>query len=183
MKNIILIGRAGQGVKSVAHILGLAGTKQGLFIQSFPEYGPERIGAPVKAYVKLSNNKIRSFDKIKIPSYIVLIDKSLMNLVIPLLNKKTILIINDERKADYYNKKYKIKNKIITLDATKISLDILGLNKPNIPLIGVIAKIDDLIKIDSLENAVYNFFKSKNKEKIGTKNKLTLRKAFESVIL
>jgi len=181
MKKFIFIGRGGQGVKSSAHILAKNSAKQGLMIQAFPEYGPERMGAPVKSYVKVSKEKIRSFSPITEPDYVILIDKSLIKLALELLKPNTKLIINDNCDSSKYNHNYKIKNKVYTVDATNISLKNVGMDKPNIPLLGALSKIEESIPIKELSNTINEFFGSKGKKEIGLNNKKAVMQAYELV--
>ena len=94
MKRYVFIGRGGQGAKSGASILARAAASQGLMMQAFPEYGPERMGAPVKAFVKISNKPIRSFSQFKDPDFALLIDNTLMNVALSIIGENTTIIIN-----------------------------------------------------------------------------------------
>ncbi len=183
MKSFIFIARAGQGAKSAANILAKAAASQGLIIQEFPEYGPERMGAPVKSYVKIDNKPIRDFSPIKSPDYAILIDKTLINLALSLDLKDATLIINDVCDAKKYYDKYKIKNKVAVVDASKIAFDSFGLDKPSIPMIGSLLKIDELVKMDSVNDIVKEFFEKSGKAKVVDSNIVALKKCFEEVKL
>ncbi|PIX43221.1 pyruvate synthase, partial [archaeon CG_4_8_14_3_um_filter_38_5] len=145
MKNYIFIGRGGQGAKSAASILAKSAANQGLFIQAFPEYGPERMGAPVKAYAKISSRRIRSFSAVKKPDFILLIDKTLIHIALDLMRKSTVLIVNDSCSPEKYNKKYGFRNKVVTINASRISLKNVGMDKPNVPILGALADYDNFI--------------------------------------
>ena len=123
MKEIILVGRGGQGAKSAAQIIALAAAEKGLYVQAFPEYGPERTGAPTKSYVRISNKKIRTNEPLKNADYIIIIDDTI-NVEDIKLKEKGIIIKNSEK----------------DIPATQIAEKILGKNKPNIVLLGAFCK-------------------------------------------
>jgi len=183
VKSFVFIARAGQGAKSAANILAKAAALQGLMCQEFPEYGPERMGAPVKSYVKIDNKPIRDFSPIINPDYVILIDKTLINLALRLDLKNSALIINDVCEAQKYYDKHKLKNKVAVIDASKISSETLGLDKPSIPMIGSLLKIDDSVKLDSVNKIVKSFFEKSGKAKVVDSNILALKKCFEEVKL
>jgi pyruvate ferredoxin oxidoreductase gamma subunit len=183
VKNFIFIARAGQGAKSAANILAKAAALQGLMIQEFPEYGPERMGAPVKSYVKIDNKPIRDFSPISKPDYVILIDKTLINLALSIDLKDAVLIINDVCLSQKYYEKYKIKSKVAVVDASKISMETIGLDKPSIPMIGSLLKMDGSVKIDSVNKVVKSFFESEGKGKVVDSNLDAIKKCFEGVSL
>ncbi|VVB76400.1 Pyruvate/ketoisovalerate oxidoreductases common subunit gamma [Candidatus Tiddalikarchaeum anstoanum] len=162
----MLIGRGGQGAKSAAMILAKAAAKQELYIQAFPEYGPERMGAPVKAYVKIDKDKISSFTPITEPDYVLLIDDTLVDIAKELLMKNTVLIINSCKTHSYFKEKFNIANKMVIVDASNISIKNIGLNKPNIPILGALLKIYNEVDIKNVKKAVEDYFtESIGKEK------------------
>jgi pyruvate ferredoxin oxidoreductase gamma subunit len=181
VKNFLFIARAGQGAKSAANILAKSAALQGLMIQEFPEYGPERMGAPVKSYVKIDKKSIRDFSPINKPDYVILIDKTLINLVVKLDLKNAVLIINDICMPKKYVDKYNLKNKIAIIDASKISTETIGLDKPSIPMIGSLLKLDNSIKIESVNKIIKQFFESAGKAKVVASNIVALKKCYEGV--
>jgi pyruvate ferredoxin oxidoreductase gamma subunit len=183
VKNFVFIARAGQGAKSAANILAKSAALQGLMIQEFPEYGPERMGAPVKSYVKIDNKPIRDFSTILKPDFVVLIDKTLINLVLNLDLKDAVLIINDTCMPQKYVDKYKLKNKIAVIDASKISINNIGLDKPSIPMIGSLLKFENSINIDSVNKIIKQFFESAGKEKVVESNIKAIKECYEGARL
>ncbi|MDD3888250.1 MAG: 2-oxoacid:acceptor oxidoreductase family protein [Patescibacteria group bacterium] len=156
---------------------------QGLMIQEFPEYGPERMGAPVKSYVKVDNKPIRDFSPITKPDYVILIDKTLINLALKLDLKDAVLIINDVCDAKKYIDKYGLKSKIAVIDASKISSETIGLDKPSIPMIGSLLKLDNLVKIESVNKIIKEFFEKAGKEKVVESNINAIKKCYEEAKL
>lgn len=183
MKKIVFIARAGQGAKSAADIFAKAAGMQELFIQEFPEYGPERMGAPVKSYVKIDNKPIRDFSPIIKPDIAILIDKSLINLALALDLDDSALIINDVCDAKKYYDKYKLKCKVAVVDASKISSEEIGMDKPSIPMIGSLLKIDDSVKMKSVNNSIKDFFESIKKANVVESNINAIKRCFEEVKL
>lgn len=183
MKNFVFIARAGQGAKSAANILAKSAAIEGLMIQEFPEYGPERMGAPVKSYVKIDTKLIRDFSPINKPDFVILIDKTLINLALKLDLKDAILIINDVCLPQKYIDKYKLKNKIAVVDASKISADTIGLDKPSIPMIGSLLKLDNSVKIESVNRIIKQFFESAGKAKVVESNITAIKKCYAEVKL
>jgi len=185
MKDVVEIrihGRGGQGAKTAAQFIAEAALDKGKQIQSFPEFGPERSGAPMKAYARVSDKKIKTFAPVVNPDIVIVIDPTLVNeSVAEGLNKKGILLVNSSEESKAIRKKTKFLGRIYVLDATKISLDAVGKNLPNTPMLGALAKISDVIDLSSLNKKVNEKFL----EKIGKeKTEATIsaiKKAYEAL--
>ena len=134
-------GRGGQGTKSAVLWFADIVFKKGKYVQGFPEYGPERTGAPLTAYNRLSDRKIKIHSNIYNPDYIVIVDETQIdNSVITGIKKNTIIIANSEKVLDeIYSKMDKLtekqKNNIICIPAIRISRKNLGNVFPNIPML------------------------------------------------
>jgi len=185
-KDIIEIrmhGRGGHGAKTAAHLLALAALEEGKYIQAFPEYGPERSGAPVKTYIKISNEKIKSFSPIKHAEIIVIIDSSLINEadIKRTLNKNCVIIANCKREChiceDESCELHKIKHvyKTYSVGASNIAIKYLGKDIPNTVMLGALVKITNIVKKDSLLKILKNHFL----KKIGEEKTEANIKAFE----
>ncbi len=141
MKNGIEIrwhGRGGQGAKSAALLLADVAFKTGAYVQGFPEYGPERMGAPITAYNRISKNEIRVHSNIYTPDLVVVVDETLLQTVDVTNGLKSdgAIIINTSRTVD--DIKPLLNNfdgKIYTIDARKISMEALGKYFPNSPML------------------------------------------------
>ena len=157
-------GRGGQGAKTVAQLLVEAAIRKGKYIQSFPEYGPERRGAPVKAFAKIDDKLIVSREPIDNPDVVVVIDETLMNsenACIGLDEKKGVLIINTSKSADEIRKEIKFSGKIYTVNASQISRNLLGVNMPNTPMLGALLKITKIVDVKSIEDVIKIHFEKK----------------------
>ncbi|MBR9677323.1 pyruvate synthase [Candidatus Woesearchaeota archaeon] len=165
-------GRGGQGAKSAAAILATTALETGKQIQSFPEYGAERQGAPVKAYTRISDKPIFIHTGVTQPDLVVVLDETLLK-NIPVaqgLNDKGILIANTDKSAQEVQTLTKFSGKIITLDATKIALDTVGKNIPNTPMLGAIAKVTGLVSVQALKENVKHKFERKLSTELVNKN-------------
>lgn len=156
--------RGGQGAKTAGIVIAEAYIEQGKFAQAFAEYGPERSGAPMKTFVRLSDKEIRLHGDVENPDMVVVMDASLMGSidVVEGIEKGGTLLINTSKSGEEIVGEIKNKNcKIYTIDASGIAKELFGKNLPNTVIVGSIAK---LIPSISYKDAI-----KKMKEKFGTK--------------
>ena len=145
-------GRGGQGAKTAALLFGEAAMETGKYIQAFPEYGPERTGAPVKAFNRLSDEPIRIHTQVTNPDVVVVLDASLLESinVTEGLKDNGALIVNTQEKAAAIKEKLRVTNaKVAVVDATKIAVEILKKNVPNTVMLGAMVKITGALEWDS----------------------------------
>ena len=147
MKDIVEIrwhGRGGQGAKTAALLLADVAFQTGKYVQGFPEYGPERMGAPITAYNRISDTVIRVHSNIYDPQYVVVVDESLLESVDVTsgLKEDGAILINTERPREEIVPHLKgYKGKVYTIDAKKVSLATIGRYFPNTPLLAAIVKV------------------------------------------
>ena len=171
MDNLIEIrwhGRGGQGAKTASLLLADAAFNTGKYIQGFPEYGPERMGAPITAYNRISKNPITIHSNIYEPDYVVVVDDTLLETVDVTAGLKQSggIIINTTKSKEYLASVLKgYSGDIYTIDARKISIDTLGKYFPNTPMLAAIVKVsnimDDEIFIKDMENSFKHKFAKK----------------------
>ena len=167
MKDLIEIrwhGRGGQGAKTASLLLADVAFSTGKYIQGFPEYGPERMGAPMTAYNRISSKPIEVHSNIYEPDYVVVVDETLLNAVDVSngLKKDGAIVINTTKPLDEIKPLLKdYKGKIYTIDAKKISEDALGKYFPNIPMLAAIVKIAGIMSDDDLIKNMEESFKHK----------------------
>ena len=167
MSNIIEIrwhGRGGQGAKTASLLLADAAFNTGKYIQGFPEYGPERMGAPITAYNRISDEPITIHSNIYYPDYVVVVDDTLLESVDVTsgLKENGAIVINTTKPADVLRKELKgYKGDIYTLDARKISLETLGKYFPNTPMLAGIVKISKIMTDEELIEDMKGSFKHK----------------------
>jgi pyruvate ferredoxin oxidoreductase gamma subunit len=183
VKTFVFIARAGQGAKSAANILAKSAALEGKNIQEFPEYGPERMGAPVKSYVKIDDKPIRDFSPIVNPEYIILIDKTLINLALSFVSNNSVLIINDICLPEKYISKYNLKNKVVVIDATNISIRNIKMDKPSTLMIGAVAKIEKSVKLEYVKKVVSTFFANIGKKNVVESNIKALEECYNEAKL
>ncbi len=137
-------GRGGQGAKTAALLLADVAFQTGKYVQGFPEYGPERMGAPITAYNRISDTVIRVHSNIYDPQYVVVVDESLLESVDVTsgLKEDGAILINTERPREEIVPHLKgYKGKAYTIDAKKVSLATIGRYFPNTPLLAAIVKV------------------------------------------
>ena len=141
MKNGIEIrwhGRGGQGAKTAALLLADVAFKTGRNVQGFPEYGPERMGAPITAYNRISEEVIRVHSNIYTPDFVVVVDETLLDSVDVTAGLKTegaIIINTPKKREEIIDKLRGYQGRVYTVDARKISVETLGKNFPNTPML------------------------------------------------
>ena len=157
-------GRGGQGAKTASLLLADAAFNTGKFIQGFPEYGPERMGAPITAYNRISNKPITIHSNIYEPDYVVVVDDTLLESVDVTsgLKQSGAIVINTTKDADYVKSKLNnYSGKVYTIDARKISIDALGKYFPNTPMLAAIVKISGVMTDEELLEDMNSSFKHK----------------------
>ena len=157
-------GRGGQGAKTASLLLADAAFNTGKYIQGFPEYGPERMGAPITAYNRISNKPITIHSNIYEPDYVVVVDDTLLEAVDVTsgLKESGGIVINTTKDADYIKSTLKgYKGKVYTIDARKISVDALGKYFPNTPMLAAIVKISEVMTDEEFLNDMQSSFKHK----------------------
>ena len=157
-------GRGGQGAKTASLLLADAAFNTGKYIQGFPEYGPERMGAPITAYNRISDKPIRIHSNIYEPDYVVVVDDSLLESVDVTagLKENGAIVINTTKDADYLKAALKgYKGKIFTIDARKVSMETLGRYFPNTPMLAAIVKVSKVMEEEDFLEDMKGSFKHK----------------------
>ena len=171
MKDLIEIrwhGRVGQGAKTASLLLADAAFNTGKYIQGFPEYGPERMGAPITAFNRISVNPIRVHSNIYEPDYVVVVDDTLLRSVDVTagLKEEGAIVINTTKGIDEIKPLLKgYKGRVYTIDARKISEEALGKYFLNTPMLAAIVKVTEIMP----ENDFVNYMESSFKHKFAKK--------------
>lgn len=167
MDNLVEIrwhGRGGQGAKTASLLLADAAFNTGKYIQGFPEYGPERMGAPLTAYNRISTDPIRIHSNIYEPDYVVVVDDTLLNDidVTAGLKESGAILVNTTKDAETLKELLKGYNGgIYTLDARRISVEALGKYFPNTPMLAGIVKVSKIMTDEELLKDMEGSFKHK----------------------
>lgn len=146
-------GRGGQGAKTAALLLGEAAMSLGKYIQAFPEYGPERMGAPVASFNRISDKPIHLHSGITNPSIVLVLDPTLIDSVDVTagLPEDGKLVINTALPPAQIRSQLNLKGaKVYTIDASKISKETIGRDIPNTPMLGALVKVSGFLKIDDV---------------------------------
>ncbi|MCR5146485.1 MAG: 2-oxoacid:acceptor oxidoreductase family protein [Clostridia bacterium] len=157
-------GRGGQGAKTASLLLADAAFNTGKYIQGFPEYGPERMGAPITAYNRISNSPITIHSNIYEPDYVVVVDDTLLDAVDVTsgLKETGAIVINTTKDGETLKSKLKnYKGNIYTIDARKVSIETLGKYFPNTPMLAAIVKVSGVMSDEEFLNDMEGSFKHK----------------------
>ena len=162
-------GRGGQGAWTASELLARTALSEGKYIQSFPEFGPERMGAPVTAFTRISTEPIRMHCAIYDPDVVVVLDNTLLKTV-PVTNginqDDDVIIINSTEEPAKIRQELKVeKGKVWTVPATEIALRILGQPITNTALLGAVAKATGIVTMEGIEKTVKGRFKAELAEK------------------
>jgi pyruvate ferredoxin oxidoreductase gamma subunit len=144
-------GRGGQGAKTACLLLADVCFSSGKEVQGFPEYGPERMGAPITAYNRISDQPNIVHSNIYYPDYVVVVDETLLDSVDVTagLSEDGAILVNTMRSpAEIRRQLEGYKGRVCTVDAASISLETLGKNIPNTPMLAAIVKISNVIDKD-----------------------------------
>ena len=167
MSNLIEIrwhGRGGQGAKTASLLLADAAFNTGKYIQGFPEYGPERMGAPITAYNRISDEPITIHSNIYEPDYVVVVDDTLLESVnVTAGLKETGAIIINTTKDDEYLKEalQGYNGEIYKIDARKVSMETLGKYFPNTPMLAAVVKVSKIMSDEAFLEDMIGSFKHK----------------------
>lgn len=176
--------RGGQGAMTGARTLARIAISEGKYAQGMPEFGPERMGAPMRAYNRISKDNFSLYCSVVNPDVVVVLDPSLLNVVDVAegLNINGIIIVNTTQSVSELRKKLKITGgKIYTVDATGISMAALGKPMPNTPIIGAIVKATDVVTLDAVLDDIKHSFGEKFSAKIVEGNLTAIKKGFEEL--
>ena len=155
MSNVLEIrwhGRGGQGAKTAALLLADVAFNTGKYVQGFPEYGPERMGAPITAYNRISDERIRVHSNIYEPDYVVVVDETLLEAVNVTsgLKKEGAIVINTAKsKEEIIPFLNGYEGGVYTIDARKVSIEALGKYFPNSPMLASIVKVANILPVDT----------------------------------
>ena len=157
-------GRGGQGAKTAALLLADVAFKTGAYVQGFPEYGPERMGAPITAYNRISNDEIRVHSNIYTPDLVVVVDESLLDSVDVTagLKKEGAIIINSPKPVSEVKGLLNgYEGAVYTVDAGRISLETLGKNIPNSPMLAAAVAVSGVMDKDKFINEMRTAYEHK----------------------
>jgi pyruvate ferredoxin oxidoreductase gamma subunit len=178
-------GRGGQGTVTAAKVLAEAAMAEGRNVQAFPEYGPERMGAPLRAYNRVSAKPMTIHCQVTNPAVVAVVDPTLLETVDVTdgATPDATFIVNTLLEPGELRKKLKLKKsqKVFSVDATSISLETIGRVMPNTPMLGALVKATGVIKLETLLNDIRASFGKKFSERIIQNNLAAASRAYEEV--
>ena len=157
-------GRGGQGAKTASLLLAEAAFNTGKNVQGFPEYGPERMGAPITAYNRISDEPIRVHSNIYNPNYVAVVDETLLKTVDVTngLDEDGVVIVNTTKTPDEIKKSLNgYSGRVCTVDATGIARETIGGNFPNTPMLAAVVKVSRVMNEDELIEDMTRSFEHK----------------------
>ena len=189
MKDIVEIrwhGRGGQGAKTASLLLADAAFNTGKYVQGFPEYGPERMGAPITAYNRISDQRSTVHSNIYFPDYVVVVDETLLSAVdvtAGLKKEGAIVITYSKSPAELRHLLKGYAGRVCTIDAGKISEEELGKNFPNTPMLAAIVRVSGVIGEEEFIKDMEGSFKHKfaSKPQVIEGNMRALKRSLEEV--
>ncbi|MDI6733709.1 MAG: 2-oxoacid:acceptor oxidoreductase family protein [Planctomycetota bacterium] len=176
--------RGGQGTMLAARMLARIAIAEGKYAQGMPEFGPERMGAPVRAYNRISNDNFSLYCAVVNPDAVVVLDPSLLDSVNVTegLNKNGIIIVNTILSPSQIRDKLKLTDgKVCTVDATGISIATLGRAIPNTPMMGAIVKTTGIVTLDGVLKDIKHTFTEKFSPKVIEGNLNAIKRGYEEV--
>ncbi len=180
-------GRGGQGAKTASLLLADIAFNTGKYIQGFPEYGPERMGAPITAYNRIDDKPIRLHSNVYEPNFVVVVDDTLINVVDVTKGIKEggAILVNSSKSIEDIRKSLDgFSGHIYSIDASKISMESIGKNFPNTSLLSAVVKIINLMSKEELEKNMLESFKHKfiTKPEVIEPNMLAVMRSYDEVI-
>ena len=167
MENMVEIrwhGRGGQGAKTAALLLADVAFKAGKYVQGFPEYGPERMGAPITAYNRISEKPVTVHSNIYSPDYVVVVDDGLLwstDVTHGLKESGAVIINTEKEKEALLPLLHNYKGAVYTLDAKAISMQALGRNYPNSPMLAAVVAVSRVMEQEEFLREMLDSFRHK----------------------
>ena len=179
-------GRGGQGAKTASLLLADVAFSSGMFVQGFPEYGPERMGAPITAYNRIGKSQIRVHSNIYEPNFVVVVDETLIKSieVEKGIKEGGAIIVNSERTPEEIRAELRgYTGRVYTCNAKKISEECLGKYFPNTPMLGAVVKVSELIPEEEFIKNMEESFKHKfsTKPQVLEGNMCALKRSMDEV--
>jgi len=177
-------GRGGQGAKTAAQLVAQVALEEGKQSQGFPEYGPERMGAPIRGFTRISEQVIRLHCPIERPDVVVVLDETLLGMpaITEGAGEDTVFVINSAAEPAKMRATLGVTGgAVMCVDATAISIEEIGRPIPNTPMIGALIKATDCISLEAIKKDVEKKFLKKFGERVVQGNIRAIERAFEEV--
>jgi pyruvate ferredoxin oxidoreductase gamma subunit len=177
-------GRGGQGAVTASELLAEAALHEGKYFQAFPDYGPERMGAPIRAYTRISSSPIMQHHQITEPDAVVVLDPTLLGVVDVTdgLDEGGLLLINTPLSPDELRRELGFdKGRVFTIDATRVALDTIKRNITNTPMIGALLMALEVVNKDGVRDEIKNRFETRVSKEVAKANVEAFDRAYTEV--
>ena len=177
-------GRGGQGAVTAAKMVAEVALGQQKHFQAFPEYGPERSGAPIVAFTRISDEPIQIFSGVEHPQIVAVLDPTLLSIIDVTKGAldDAVVLINSDLPPARLREKFKMKGRrLYTVAATKIAVETIGRSIPNTPMVGALVRITGLFPLESVVEFMRAEFGKKFPPKVVEGNVSALTRAYEEV--
>lgn len=187
MKDVVEIrwhGRGGQGAVTAAKLVAETALVQNKYFQASPEYGPERMGAPIQAFTRISKQPIKIHCNVTNPDIVIVLDPTLMGVinVAEGLKENGCLIVNTEEEAKSIKARFNLNHvKVFTVNASKIAVESIGKAIPNTPMLGALIKATKIMDLDKLIEHIKKSFGKKFSQEIVDGNVAAVTRAYQEV--
>jgi pyruvate ferredoxin oxidoreductase gamma subunit len=180
---IIFFGRGGQGSKVAAEILAQAVKREGKHVQAFPQFGPERSGAPTRIFFRSSETEIRLHEPVLDPDVVVVMDETILDSqdVTFNLSSDEFMIVNTKKSAEEVKKQLNYQGKVFPVDADGISMEIIGQPRPNTVILGKIVQVTEIASLESVIEEFRKIFEEKIGKEGTEKNVRAIEQAYDSI--
>ena len=178
-------GRAGQGIVTAGELLAEAAMEEGKYFQAFPDYGPERMGAPIRSFTRISTKPINIHCQITSPDVVVIVDPTVVgvvNVTEGLKANGTVVINTAKTPAALRAELGFATGRVFTVDATRISLDTLGRAMPNTPMLGALIKATGLVSQEGIIGFTRTRLAAKFRDQVVDANIKSMERAYNEVV-
>ncbi len=178
--------RGGQGAKTGSLLLAQAAAMEGKYSQGFPDYGPERMGAPMRGFTRISDEPIRVHCAISEPGMVVVLDDTLLSSVDVVSGTPEdggLIVVNTLKSAADVRSELKLKGRnVFTVDATGIAIDEIGRPIPNAPMLGALIKVSDVLSLEAVMAQIKKKFSHGFRPEVLEGNLRAIQRAYEEVV-
>jgi len=176
-------GRGGQGVVTANEILAETAVREGNYVKAFPEFGPERMGAPIRAFTRISSDPIKVHSQVYAPDVVIVLDPTLVGKVkiTAGLKKESVILANYPGTSAELQKALQTDVRCYAVDATRISTEEIGKPMANTSMLGALVKVSPMVSFSSLEDQMTTKFTGKLPDKVIVKNLSALKRAYTEV--
>lgn len=176
-------GRGGQGVVTANEILAGAALLEGKYMKAFPEFGPERMGAPIRAFARISDEPIKVHSQVYFPDYVIVLDHTLIGNINVLegLKREGALVANYPDGTAKLRESLGTDMNVHAVNATQIAVETIGKPMANTAMLGALVRVSNVVKLESIVAEMRNKLGGKLPEKVVDKNVLSVERAYQEV--